>query len=129
LLADRHHGLTEGIRGLLETLFDAVLMVADEASLVEGVARIQPDVVIGDMSLAHTGRITWVGELRRRWPQVKLVVIGVHDEDSIRAAVLAAGADAFVLKRRIATDLLPTIERVCAWTEEGAMPAYATTHD
>ena len=29
LLADRHHGLTEGVRGLLETSFDAVVMVAD----------------------------------------------------------------------------------------------------
>jgi DNA-binding NarL/FixJ family response regulator len=129
LLADRHHGLTEGMRGLLETMFDAVLMVADEASLVEGVARVQPDVVIGDMSLTHSGRLGWVGELRRRWPQVKLVVIGVHDEDTVRAAVLAAGADAFVLKRHLATDLLPAVERVCAWTGEGAMPAHAPTHD
>jgi hypothetical protein len=35
LLADRHHGLTEGVRGLLETAFGTVLMVADEASLRE----------------------------------------------------------------------------------------------
>ena len=35
LLADRHHGLTERIRGLLETMFDAVVMVADEPSLQE----------------------------------------------------------------------------------------------
>jgi hypothetical protein len=29
LLADRHHGLSEGMRGSLETLFEAVVMVAD----------------------------------------------------------------------------------------------------
>jgi len=33
LLADRHHGLSEGVRGLFETAFDAVVMVADETSL------------------------------------------------------------------------------------------------
>ena len=33
LLADRHHSLTEGVRGLLETVFSTVFMVADEASL------------------------------------------------------------------------------------------------
>jgi DNA-binding NarL/FixJ family response regulator len=36
----------------------------------------------------------------------------VHDEDAVRRAALAAGADAFVLKREIATNLLPAIERV-----------------
>jgi two-component system secretion response regulator SsrB len=120
LLADRHHALSEGIRGLLETMFGVVLMVADETSLVEGVARVRPDVVVGDMSLAHGERLAWVGELRRRWPQAKLVVISVHDEDSVRAAVMTAGADAFVLKRCLATDLLPAIERVCAATGESA---------
>ena len=47
LLADRHHGLTEGIRGLLETLFDAVVMVADEPSLQESAVRLQPSAAVG----------------------------------------------------------------------------------
>lgn len=117
LLADRHHGLAEGVRGLLETMFEAILMVADEASLLEGVERSRPDVVIGDLALARSGSLGWVREVRRRWPQLKLVVISVHDEEGVRRAVLEAGADAFVLKRAIATDLLPTLDRVC---ERGA---------
>ena len=36
LLADRYHGLRDGVRGLLETEFETVFMVADEASLLEG---------------------------------------------------------------------------------------------
>jgi DNA-binding NarL/FixJ family response regulator len=43
LLADRHHGLTEGVRGLLETAFGTVVMVADEASLLDGAARLRPE--------------------------------------------------------------------------------------
>ena len=46
LLADRHHGLTEGVRGLLETAFGTVVMVADEASLLEGANRLWPDAAI-----------------------------------------------------------------------------------
>ncbi|MDH5315762.1 MAG: hypothetical protein OEW44_04725, partial [Gemmatimonadota bacterium] len=53
LLGDRHHGLTEGIRGLLETAFDVVIMVADEASLMAGAERIRPDVAVVDLSLAQ----------------------------------------------------------------------------
>jgi DNA-binding NarL/FixJ family response regulator len=44
LLADRHQDLLDGVRGLLETAFDTVVMVADEASLLEGVSRLRPDV-------------------------------------------------------------------------------------
>jgi DNA-binding NarL/FixJ family response regulator len=125
LLADRHHGLSEGVRGLLETRFGAVLMVADEASLWEGLERVRPDMVIGDLSLSRRGCLGWVRELRQRWPEMKLVVISVHDEDASRRAVLEAGADAFVLRRAIATDLLPAVERLCGRKQGTGTPRTA----
>lgn len=51
LLADRHHGLTEGMCGLLKTAFEAVVMVADEASLLESARQLQPLVAVVDLSL------------------------------------------------------------------------------
>ena len=59
LLADRHHGLTEGVRGLLATAFGSVVMVADEASLIEGAGRLHPDMAIVDLSLRPDNR--WAG--------------------------------------------------------------------
>jgi len=41
-----------------------------------------------------------------------VIVVSVHDEESVRRAVMDAGADAFVLKRAIATDLLAAIALV-----------------
>jgi two-component system secretion response regulator SsrB len=41
-----------------------------------------------------------------------VVVLSVHDEQSVARAAIEAGADAFVLKRAIATDLLPAVARV-----------------
>ena len=110
LLADRHHGLTEGVRGLLETTFGSVVMVADEASLLEGAARLQPEVAIVDLSLARDSGLGWLRALRERCPDLKVIVLSVHDEESVRSAAIAAGADAFVLKRAIATDLLPAVD-------------------
>ena len=110
LLADRHHGLTEGVRGLLETAFGTVVMVADEASLLEGAVRLQPEVAIVDLSLARDSGLGWLRELRRRCPGLKVIVLSVHDEECVRDAAIEAGADAFVLKRAIATDLLPAID-------------------
>ena len=112
LLADRHHGLTEGVRSLLETAFGTVIMVADTPSLLEGAGRIRPDVAIVDLSLARDGDLGWLGALRRRAPGLKVVVLSVHDEQSVRRAAMEAGADALVLKRDIATDLLPAIDRL-----------------
>ena len=43
---------------------------------------------------------------------MKVIVISVHDEECSRRAAMDAGADAFVLKRAIATDLLDTVEFV-----------------
>ena len=112
LLADRHHGLTEGVRTLLETAFGTVMMVADVASLLEGANRLQPDVAIVDLSLAREGGLHWLRGIRQRCPGLKVIVLSVHDEQAVRSAALEAGADAFVLKRAIPTDLLPAIERV-----------------
>ena len=112
LLADRHHGLAEGVRGLLETAFDSVVMVADETSLLEGAVRLQPEVAVVDLSLARGSGLGWLRELRQRCPDLKVIVLSVHDEQSVRDAAMEAGADAFVLKRAIATDLLTAVDAV-----------------
>jgi DNA-binding NarL/FixJ family response regulator len=118
LLADRHHGLTEGLRGLLATAFRSVVMVADEASLIDSAGRLQPDVAIVDLSLARERQLEWLAALRQRCPKLKVIVLSVHDERSVRDAVMSAGADAFVLKRAIATDLLPAVDAL----RRGASP-------
>jgi DNA-binding NarL/FixJ family response regulator len=114
LLADRHHGLTEGVRGLLETEFDAVVMVADERSLFESAVRVRPTVAIVDLSLVRGESFDWLSRLCARCPNMKLVLLSVHDQPSVRRGALEAGAHAFVLKRSIATDLLAAIDAVKA---------------
>ena len=112
LLADRHHGLTEGVCGLLKTAFDAVVMVDDEASLLESARRLQPMVAVVDLSLAPGGSLRWVKQLRLFCPKLKLILLSVHDEPSVSRSAMEAGADGFVLKRAIATDLLPAVDAV-----------------
>jgi len=124
LLADRHHGLTEGVRGLLATAFGTVVMVADEESLLDGTERLQPDVVVVDLSLAQDSGLGWLKSLRRHCPELKVIVLSVHDEQSVRRAAMEAGADAFVLKRAIATDLLSAVDAV-----RGGRSADVSTED
>ncbi|MBE0625230.1 MAG: response regulator transcription factor [Burkholderiales bacterium] len=121
LLADRHHGLTEGVRGLLATAFGTVVMVADEASLLEGAGRLQPDVAVVDLSLARDSGLGWLTALKRRCPELKVIALSVHDEQSVRKAALDAGADVFVLKRAIATELLSAVDAVRGCRSAGAL--------
>ena len=110
LLADRHHGLRDSVRGLLETEFDTVFMVADEASLLEGAGRLRPVIVMLDMSLCGGDMGGLLERVRSRSPASRVVMLTVHDEPTVAQAALLAGADAVVMKRSLSTDLHPALD-------------------
>jgi DNA-binding NarL/FixJ family response regulator len=114
LLADRHHGLTEGIRGLLETSFDAVVMVADETSFLESAERLRPTIVVADLALTHGESLGWLRRLLVRCPESRVIVLSTHDELTVVRAALEAGAVGFVRKREISSQLLNAVEAVLA---------------
>jgi DNA-binding NarL/FixJ family response regulator len=110
LIADRHNGLFERIRGLLETTFEQVFLVTDKSSLVQGAGRLQPTVIVMDLSYAAGGLPELMRELRSCAPAARLLLLSVHDEPTVVAAAIAAGADGLVLKRAIVDDLMPAID-------------------
>ena len=112
LLADRHQNVLAGIRSLLETIFETVVMVADEASLLEAAERLEPDLAIIDISLPVSTEKNVARQLRSRHPDLKFIVLSVHDEPTVVNEALAAGASGFVLKRAAATDLIPAVREV-----------------
>jgi|SRR5918993_537617 DNA-binding NarL/FixJ family response regulator len=114
LLADSHHGLSEGVRRLLATLFDAIVMVADEVSLFETANRLQSDLVVVDLTLARGDALGLLRRFRSRFPDMKVIVVSNYDSVSVSHSVLAAGAHAFVVKSAIATDLLAAADNVLA---------------
>jgi DNA-binding NarL/FixJ family response regulator len=114
LLADRHLGLMEGVRGLLETEFEAVVVVGDEVSLFETARQLDVTLAIVDLSLARGNGVVLIRRIRSRYPQLKLIALSVHGEKNVEAAAIEAGANGFVRKGSIATDLLPAIDAVLA---------------
>jgi len=114
LLAEPHHGMSEGIRGLLATTFNSIVMVADEVSLFESAGRLNSDVAVVDLALARGDALDFVRRLRGRFPGMRLIIVSVHDQPMVSLSVLEAGANGFVVKRQIATDLLPAIDAVLA---------------
>ena len=112
LLADSHLNMLGSVHGLLDPLFESVLMVADEPSLADAVATFQPDLVVVDLSLPGEGEANIARRLLERCPKLRLIVLSVHDEPSVAAQVCQAGAAGFVLKRSAATELVPAVHEV-----------------
>jgi DNA-binding NarL/FixJ family response regulator len=114
VLADSHSPMLEGVRSLLEGRFEAVVMVADESSLLHALEKVRPGLAIVDISFPrmdpNSGNI--VALLRERFPELKLILLSVHDEPAAAQRMLELGAVAFLLKRSATTDLLPAIEKV-----------------
>jgi len=97
------------MRGLLETSFDSVVMVGDESSLFETAKRLNPLLAIVDLPLIRGDDLR---SLRALCSDLRVIVMSVHDEPSVRERVMKSGADGFILKRDIAAELMPMIDRV-----------------
>lgn len=112
LLADRHHGLTEGIRGLLESEFPAVVMVADETSLLATAEKMQPALVVADLALTRGESFGWLRRLLARCPESRVIVLSPHDDVSVMEAAFASGAWGYVRRRDLASELLQAATEV-----------------
>ena len=112
VLADSHQGMLGGVRSLLETTFDMVFIVADEVSLIEVAEKIHPDLIIADLSLKAARELNIVRSLKMRFPETKLIILSVHNEQTAIDECIEAGADGFVLKRSAVDDLIPAIDAI-----------------
>lgn len=112
ILADSHLNVLEGLCGLLETMFEAVVMVADKQSLFEVVNKVQPELAVVDLSLRPSGEVDVAREVRDRYPGLKFIILSVHDDPSVAQSVIETGASGFVLKRCLSTDLFEAVKRV-----------------
>jgi DNA-binding NarL/FixJ family response regulator len=112
LLADNHQNMLEGVRNLLESMFETVFMVADEASLMEAAEKLKPDLIVADLSLPVTKEINIARLLKTAFPGIKLIILSIHDEQAAVSECIEAGASGVVLKRMAVDDLVPAVEAV-----------------
>jgi len=86
---------------------------AADGSQVEPVMRqTSPDVLLLDITMPAGGGLKALGEVRRNWPQVRVVILTMHEDPAYLRSVLAAGASGYVLKRAVDADLLFAIRAV-----------------
>jgi CheY-like chemotaxis protein len=112
LLADDRPAFLEAASELLSQRFDVVSTVTDGKSAVEAAMALRPDLVILDISMPVLDGLHAALELKSLRSPAKVVFLTLHKEDDYVVSALDSGARAYVLKWRMASDLIPALERV-----------------
>lgn len=114
LLADDHPRFPEMEASLLEPEFEVVGKVSDGQALLEEALRLKPDVIVTDISMPVLDGIEAVDRLTGSGCASRFVFLTVHtDADFVRRCLLT-GAFGYVVKSRIASDLVLAIREALA---------------
>lgn len=114
LLADDHSVLRSGLKLLLESQTD--LRVTGEASsgieTLELASRLQPDLILLDLSMPGLGGLDALPALRKSVPAAKILILTMHDEPQYLRTALKNGASGYVLKKAADSELISAIRAV-----------------
>src|SRR5512135_1612092 len=87
VLALAHGGLSDGIRGLLSTCFESVVLVADSRSLTACLEALHPDLLVLDFDFVPGKGIELTTRLRRSQPGLRILLLVADDDLAIATAV------------------------------------------
>jgi two-component system response regulator NreC len=113
-LADDHTILRAGIRALLEEEPDMVVVgeAEDGRSAVKVACQLQPDIVLMDVAMPLLSGLEATRQIKHDCPQVKVLILSMHDNEEYIRQALANGAMGYILKDATAHELLDAIHAV-----------------
>jgi DNA-binding NarL/FixJ family response regulator len=114
LLADDHPGFSHFVESLLESTFEVVGSVTDGGSLLETALKLNPDVIVTDISMPVLNGLEAIDQLKKLGCTSKTIFLSVHSDPEFMHACLSTGALGYVVKPRVGTDLLPAIREALA---------------
>jgi DNA-binding NarL/FixJ family response regulator len=114
LLADDHPAVLALTANALADEYFVVGSVADGVALLAEAERLNPDVIVLDITMPGLDGIEGARQLRRLRHPARLVFLTVHERREFARAALDAGGLGYVVKARLASDLLPAIRAALA---------------
>lgn len=116
VIADDHELIREGIKKIVRPCAD-LKIVGEAAGLQQAtvlIAQVHPDVVILDLTLPDADGLDGLAELRRLFPDLRVVILSMHPEERYALAALRAGALGYVSKSTAAADLVDAVRRAAS---------------
>ncbi len=114
LIADDHAVLRAGLRMLIETQADMQVVgeVGDFTSIAAALLKTDPTLLLLDLSMPGGNGVKWIEQLSHESPQVKILVLTMHDDPAYFRLALAAGAAGYMVKSAADAELINAIRTV-----------------
>ncbi|HTY62234.1 MAG TPA: response regulator transcription factor [Acidobacteriota bacterium] len=114
ILADDHVLMRHGLRRILEerSTLEVSAEVGDGLELLNVLQKINPDLIILDVSMPNLRGIEAIPEIRRIRPNVKVLMLTMHKEEDYLYQAISAGANGYLLKDDAEKELFSAIEHI-----------------
>jgi two-component system response regulator NreC len=111
LIVDDYAVLRRRVRDLLtsEPDIEVVCEAADGMEALRQARQLKPDLILMDIRMSGINGLDATLTLRSEMPEIRVIVVTMYDMQEYREAAAACGASGYVVKRRLAETLLPTI--------------------
>ncbi len=114
LLVDDNEGMLSRAAAVLTPGCRVIGAVKDGPSALQAARTLRPDVIVLDIAMPGMSGLEVASQLRDEGSIAAVVFLTVHDEDEFVTAAKAAGAIGYVLKLRLASDLVTAVREARA---------------
>jgi len=127
LCVDDHPIVREGMAAIMSVQPDIVSVgeAGDGQTAIARYRELKPDVVVMDLRMAVMGGVEATMQIRKEFPGARIIVLTTYEGDEDIHRALEAGAQAYLLKDMVRTELLQTIRAVHAGQRHISAPAAA----
>lgn len=116
LLADDHAMMRDGLQALLQTAADIEVVgsVGNGREALTGTMMLKPDVVIMDVTMPEMNGIEAANLLRKKHPEIRIVMLSMHSSSEHVYRALEAGATGYLLKESAGEEIISAVRAVYA---------------
>jgi two-component system response regulator NreC len=116
LLAEDHLTVREGVKLLVNAQHDMEVVgeAGDGEAAIREAERLDPDIIVMDVSMPNLNGLKATKRLRRQMPDIKILTLTRHTDDGYLQQLIGAGANGYVLKQSAPTELINAIRTVAA---------------
>jgi DNA-binding NarL/FixJ family response regulator len=114
LIVDDHPAVRHGLKAILSEHpeWEVVAEAADGLEALDKVGRLNPDLVVLDVTMPKMSGLAVCRQIRENAPGCEVLMVTQHDSPQMRDEAMSCGARGYVVKTNVAKDLLAAVEAV-----------------